>query len=639
MRTIVSQYLDHGLSRRGFLKRMTALGFTAAAAEAVLEPLEASERAGETALGALDAVSVEGTGAELVVAQAKAAGARYLFTNPGSVEAPFFDAFSDTSGMQLIMGLHEGVVTSMADGYYKATLEPVFVNVHVVAGTAQMAGQLYNCHRDGSALVVTAGLGDNEVWSDDAILSPRPGFNQKDINRQFTKFSWEAREAESLALMLRRAFKVAATEPGGPTNLALSSDALAKPGVRATVLPAERFLIRGRTRADEAAIEKAARRLVEAGRPALLAGDGVWKAGAQDTLLKLAEMLGAPVFVERWQAFQNFPSHHPLNVGYFSASSDYVQGADVLLSVGARDFGGRRPPSGPDVPSGAAILRIGLDTDAMGRTNATDVALVGDVTETLEDLTEAIRGLVTEARLAETARSRSDEVSRFTAARRAEAEAAAGAHAGATPIHPEEVGATLAAGLDPDAILVDENLTGRYGPMRFGHREGERMWVHNSGHALGWGLGAAMGMKLGQPNRQVVCSIGDGALMYSAPGFWTQARYQIPVLTVVWNNRNYQIVRHSFHRYGGKTARTGHYPGMYLGDPNIDFVALARSQGVEGERVSNAADLRAGLERGKAATRGGSPYLLEVETARYGPGAESTWYQKYSLADERERKV
>lgn len=635
MRTVVSEFLGHGLSRRGFLKRMTALGFTAAAAEAVLEPLEASEAAS----GALDAESVTGTGAELVVAQAKAAGARYLFSNPGSLEAPFFDAFSDTPGMQLIMGLHEGVVTSMADGYYKATLSPAFVNVHVVAGTAQMAGQLYNCHRDGSALVVTAGLGDNEVWSDDVILSPRPGFNQKEINRQFTKFSWEAREAESLALMLRRAFKVAATEPGGPTYLALSSDALATPGVQATVLPASRFLLRAKTRADEAAIEEAARRLAGAERAAILAGDEVWKGGAQNALLELAEMLGLPVFTERWQAFQNFPSHHPLHVGYFSARSEFVQGADVLLSVGARDFGGSRPPRGPDVPVEAAILRIGLDTDAMGRTNATDVALVGDVAETLEDLTEAIRGIVPEARLAETARSRAEEVGRFTAAQRAEAEATVRAMSGRRPIHPEEIGATLAETLDPDAVLVDENLTGRYGTVHFGHRDGERMWVHNSGHALGWGLGAAMGMKLGKPNRQVVCSIGDGALMYSAPGFWTQARYQIPVLTVVWNNRNYQIVRHAFHRYGGKTAQTGHYPGMYLGAPDIDFVALAGSQGVLGERVTNPSELRAALERGIAATREGSPYLLDVDTARYGPGAESTWYQEYSLAAERERNV
>ena len=80
--------------------------------------------------------------------QAKAAGSEYLFTNPGSFEVGLFDA-QITSGVPLIMGLHEGIVVAMADGYHRASLKPAFVNVHVIAGTAQMGGQLYNASRDG----------------------------------------------------------------------------------------------------------------------------------------------------------------------------------------------------------------------------------------------------------------------------------------------------------------------------------------------------------------------------------------------------------------------------------------------------------------------------------------------------------
>ena len=97
--------------------------------------------------------------------------------------------------------------------------------------------------------------------------------------------------------------------------------------------------------------------------------------------------------------------------------------------------------------------------------------------------------------------------------------------------------------------------------------------------------------------------------MYSASGFWTQARYHIPVLTVVWNNRNYQTVRHVYYEYGGRMASSGKYAGMYLGDPDIDFVRLAASQGVSGERVGAAHDLKAALERGRRATRDGNPYF------------------------------
>jgi benzoylformate decarboxylase len=635
MRELVHQFLGNGLTRRGFLQRMTALGFTAASAEAILKPLEASESPSASDAGA---TSVEGTGADLVIAQARAAGARYLFTNPGSLEVGFFDAFYDTPEMQLVMGLHEGIVISMADGYNKVSGESSFVNVHAIAGTAQASGQIYNASRDGSSMVITAGLGDNERWSDDFILQPRPGFNQKEVNRQFTKFSWEGRESRSLALMVRRAFKVAATEPGGPVYLALANYALAGQA-KGDILPKERFILRGRTRADEGALEETAKLLVEAKRPLLVVGDGVWRSGAQDALLQLSDSLGVPVATMRWPAFANVPSHYHHNIGRFDMRSEFIQGVDLILSVGARDFGTSSPPEGPTVPAGATIVRIGLDTDAMSRTNATDIALVADIKETLEDLTEAATSRISKERLASLASSRSEPARTIAAARIAAIEEETQKNLGQSPIHPDELGAVFARSVDDDAIVLSENLTGRYGNFHFGHRDGEKMYMHCSGHALGWGIGASMGAKIGDPDRQVVCSIGDGAVMYSASGFWTQARYGIPVLTVVWNNRNYQTVRGAFYRYGGKMAKDDHYPGMYLGDPDIDFVGLAKSQGISAERVESGADLEAAFRRGTAATRAGTPYLIEVVVARYGGGASSTWHQEFNLAEKRARKV
>jgi thiamine pyrophosphate-dependent acetolactate synthase large subunit-like protein len=132
------------------------------------EPLEAleSHSAGDSG----NEKVISGTGGELVVAQARAAGVEHLFTNPASREDGFFDAIVDDSQIQLILGLHEGIVISMADGYHKVSGMPAFVNVHSLKGTAQMAGQLYNASHEGSAIVVTAGLDDNEAWSDEALL-------------------------------------------------------------------------------------------------------------------------------------------------------------------------------------------------------------------------------------------------------------------------------------------------------------------------------------------------------------------------------------------------------------------------------------------------------------------------------------
>jgi acetolactate synthase-1/2/3 large subunit len=199
-------------------------------------------------------------------------------------------------------------------------------------------------------------------------------------------------------------------------------------------------------------------------------------------------------------------------------------------------------------------------------------------------------------------------------------------------MHPDEIGAVLARSIDRNAIVVAENLTGRYESFGFGHREGEPMYVTNTGLGLGWGVGAATGAKLAAPERQVVCTIGDGSVMYQASGLWSQARYGVGVVTVVYNNRNYQTVRHAYHGYKGKMAATGNYVGMYLGDPDIDFVKLAESQGVKGEKAANARELESAMRRGAAAARDGQPYLVEVATARYGGGAESTWHGGYKLA-------
>lgn len=643
MRELVTRFLNHGISRREFVRNLSALGFTASATAAILEPLEAIElSAGDLSVAA--ETSVTGSGGELFVAQARAAGVEYLFTNPGSFEVGFFDAVVDDPQIQLIEGLHEGVVVSMADGYHKVSGKPGFINVHAVAGTAQMAGQLYNASRDGSALVVTAGLNDNEAWSDDYVLAPRPGFDQKEINRQFTKISWEARQPASLPLMLRRAFKVATTDPGGPVYLAAAHYALEQKNVTASILPAERFLIRTRVHADPSAIEQAARLLIDAQFPILIAGDEVWKSGAQQELLSLAEHLAIPAVrpggVIFANAFQNFPTKHAFYLGTaqeFQAELQRVP--DVIFFVGARDVGGRVVPDSPELPAAARIVRLGMDTMSFGRNYPTDVALISDVKAGLADLLASLDSLTTKDRRTAIAAQRADDIRRLSAASRAGVEKQISVNFGQSPIHPDELCKTMADTLDKNAIIVSENLTGKFDSFRYGFREDEQMHLGNSGSSLGWGIGAAIGAKLAAPDRQVVSSIGDGSVMYSASGFWTQARYHIPILTVVWNNRNYQTVRFAYHEYGGRMVKSGKYAGMYLGDPDIDFVKLAESQGVSGERVTSGNDLRSALKRGISATRDGKPYLVEVIISRYGGGAESTWHETFNLASRRKRAV
>jgi thiamine pyrophosphate-dependent acetolactate synthase large subunit-like protein len=119
--------------------------------------------------------------------------------------------------------------------------------------------------------------------------------------------------------------------------------------------------------------------------------------------------------------------------------------------------------------------------------------------------------------------------------------------------------------------------------------------------------------------------------MYSASGFWTMARYSLPILTLVWNNMNYQTVRTNFAAFGGEMAKQNKYPEVFLGDPEIDFVMLAKSQGIDGMRVRDPQELEKALRRGAEVIAGGEPYVLDVHVANVGAGADSSWYQRFKL--------
>ncbi|MBT6278298.1 MAG: hypothetical protein HOI95_29705, partial [Chromatiales bacterium] len=132
----------------------------------------------------------------------------------------------------------------------------------------------------------------------------------------------------------------------------------------------------------------------------------------------------------------------------------------------------------------------------------------------------------------------------------------------------------------------------------------------------------------------VVLSIGDGSVMYSSSGFWTMARYSLPILTVVWNNMHYQTVRTNFAAWGGDMAAQNKYPETYLGDPAIDFVMLAKSQGIDGMHVYEPDELDAALTRGRDAQAAGEPFVLDVHITNVGAGADSNWHKAFALNSE-----
>jgi thiamine pyrophosphate-dependent acetolactate synthase large subunit-like protein len=282
------------------------------------------------------------------------------------------------------------------------------------------------------------------------------------------------------------------------------------------------------------------------------------------------------------------------------------------------------------------MVEISMDTESLGRNYAFSMGIVANTKMAMRQLIDELKSQATEAQLKSIADARMANAPnagniRLDPALR-----------GQTPMHCEEFATILDQNIDPEAIVCREQNQAKEQYMNYGHRAGEKTRIRLDGGSLGWGVGASAGVKLAEPNRQVVAWLGDGGTMFGACGFWTQARNEIPVLSVVANNHNYETVRLNYERYQGRMAAANRYTGMMLDCPHIDFVGLAKVEGCDGIRVETAADMPAALKRGQEAVAAGAPFLVEVDIARQlGPaqGGLSTWHQEFSLAQLRTRKV
>jgi thiamine pyrophosphate-dependent acetolactate synthase large subunit-like protein len=317
--------------------------------------------------------------------------------------------------------------------------------------------------------------------------------------------------------------------------------------------------------------------------------------------------------------------HHPNYAGAVEALSE--EGHDVVCCVGYRQ-NTRGNATDLRFASAGTIIGIGQDPSQLGNTYPLDIAVWGNVRHTLSALNASWKDA--DARQPHLERRRTDVRARGEQRiRKLHDEAMA--LATDKPIHPNYVAHVAGEVLPGNTMIVSESFRNADHLMPFGLDKNQWRLVRSFGASLGYGIGAAVGAQLGAPDRPCVCSLGDGAVMYSASGFWTMARYGLPILTIIWNNLNYQTVRTNFHTFGGEMAKQKKYPEVYLGEPEIDFVMLAKAQGIQGSEVREPKDLRAALRRGVDAITAGEPYVLDVRVATVGTGAESTWHQRFKL--------
>lgn len=571
---------------------------------------------------AMERKEVVGTGGELLVHQLLAQGVEYAFTNTGSAEAGFFNALLTVPGVQPILLLAEPLVLAAADGYGKVTRQPAFVNVHLAAGTRQGSGQMQNGYFDGTPMVVTAAMRDAGSFGDHNTLGASGGFSQMGAVEDISKRRWEVWDARGIPTVTRRAFKEAMTLPTGPVYVAYTSQALEATDVPGTIVTGDAPHM-GQVPADSV-MQAIFDALLNADNPLLVCGPDIGAAGAEQDILDLAERFALPVATGFFD-YGSFPVRHAHFIGQVENVSE--EPYDLVVCVGYRQ-NTRGVEGDLRFRKTGMIVGLGHDASMLGNTFPLDIAVWGNVRHSLR----ALHALWQDRYASQPQIARRRQQLRAQGEwRLKQLQDEARSLAAEKPIHPNYLAHVASQVLPEETVVVSENFRAADHMLPFGFAKGEWRLIRTFGGSLGYGIGASIGAQLGAPDRPVVCSLGDGAVMYGSSGFWTMARYSLPILTIVWNNLNYQTVRTNFHTFGGEMAKQNKYPEVYLGDPEIDFVMLAKSQGVSGARVDNPQDLEKALRRGADVIAGGEPYLLDVRLATVGGGADSTWYQDYKL--------
>ena len=341
------------------------------------------------------------TGKRALMEMLKAEGVEYIFGNPGTSESAIMDELEAHPELDYKLVLQEGVAMGMADAYARASGKPAFINLHIETGLANGISLLHNAKEGGTPLVLSAGNLDVREFA-------RGRTDLAEMVRLFTKFTAEATHPEQIPTLMRRAFNEAKTPPTGPTFVAFSANSLDDEG-EMDIYPSPRGYFR--TAPDVQAVEDAARILAVARNPVIVVGDRVAQSGASAEAVRVAELVGAPVYSASYSEV-NFPSSHPQYMGGvrlgFSEASGAVGGTDVVLAVG-RMMSGYYMFSQPALRffhPDAKLLHLDVDSAEVGTSLPTEVGLIADPKTGLAALAEALDALADVMELRRHARTR-----------------------------------------------------------------------------------------------------------------------------------------------------------------------------------------------------------------------------------------
>jgi acetolactate synthase I/II/III large subunit len=554
------------------------------------------------------------TGAMYMAECLRQEGVTKVFGQCGHTNYALIDA-CHRLGIEYISFRHEQMAAHAADAYYRVTHKLAVLNVHLSPGLTNALTGVATAAADSTPMVVITG----NTPSYHHAREPHQGIrfhadaSQGDIYRPICKRVWRVDDASLLVDVMPRALNLAQTGCPGAVLLDIPMDVFSAH----IKVPDQQTPMRrpgyGRVVGAADGLAEAARVLRAAKSPAIFAGNGVVLSEAWNELRAVAESLGAPV-ATTLMAKGVIPEDHPLACGATGiwgtrVANDVMRSSDVIVAVGTAfgeaDCSSWRPDYTFSIPP-TRLIQIDISPDEIGKIYPVEVGIVGDAKATLHALAERLGPTATPAIKRE---GRTKALERQRAAWRQELSASRADDG--VPIHPARLLAEISNTAPDDTVFVtdvgwNKNGAGQQLVARY-----PRTFITSGGMAtMGYAPAAAIGAKLGLPDRKVVALVGDGGFLSVTGALTTAVELGVPVLWIVFNNFCFSTIRTV-----GVTYFKNSYGTEFTtpdGKPyNPDFLLLAQSFGLKAARVEQPSDLSRAL---RDAFEADEPYLLEVRT-------------------------
>ncbi len=566
------------------------------------------------------------TGGEIVAQTLTNYGVEQAAGIPGHGVWSLLDGFlQDGSSVGLTQVFHEQSAVHMADGYWRASGKPMAALTSVGPGAVNTLMGLATAYSDSTSLLCITGAppthmqGHGTMQELDRVRANNfPQMVGPAVKRQFV-----AHTVAELPFVLHRAFNAMLTGRPGPVHIEVPMDVQAA-SAEVALHDLERRMPQGRVHPDPDAVEAAARVLAGAKRPVIVIGGGLITAEASAELVELAEKVQAAV-VTTWNGKGGFPEDHRLFAGAVgqtgtTAGNQIAAGADVVLAVGCRftDWSASSYRKGVSfsLPPGK-LIHIDIDPYEIGKNYPAEVGIVADAKPALADLVQAVD--------ARSEGDLTDHLHALAGLRQEWAEKTARrTDSDDFPFTSQRPLRDLRRAMARDGIIVagSGNPQGAV-KQSFPVYEPRTHMTAGGYSSMGWAVPAAIGAKLAQPERQVVCLAGDGDFLMSVQELGVVAQHEIPVCFVIPNNEGYLSIR------GGQRKITDrHVISEFTrkdGSPyGVELAEVARGFGVQSWRVEDPAELEPTF---RTALETGGPTVVEVPTARdaAGPWVPGWW--------------